>query len=153
MDTDNARSWVINASLLITAANFVFFFVAPAVGFPLTFDQAARLLEIVIPVFLGYLGSATHFLFRPYRPRAHRAPVHSSKLLGILVRGPVVVFGIATLAAIFAFGFSNRKSAPPGVGMGIDDLAGALAASLGLLAVTTSVAVSYLFSRESMEHG
>jgi hypothetical protein len=146
MTTDAARNWIVAASLGITAVDFVFFLLAPALGFPLTFDQAVRLLEIVLPVFMGYLGSATHFLFR-IPPADAPAEVHPpGGLLGLLVRGPIIVFGLATFAAIFAFGFSNRSMATAGSGMSLDALAGSLSAALGLLSVTTNVAVSYLFS-------
>jgi hypothetical protein len=32
-------------------------------GFPLTYPKNLELLQIVSPVFLGYLGAATHFIF------------------------------------------------------------------------------------------
>lgn len=145
MDIEVARTWIVMATLAITGANFLFFFTAPTLGFPLTFEQAVRLLEIVLPVFFGYLGSATHFLFRTGRPTELAQASSSSKLLGLLVRGPVIIFGLATFSAIFAFGFSNRRGAAPGEGMSVDALAAALSATLGLLAVSTNIIVSYLF--------
>jgi hypothetical protein len=60
---NDARKWLVLASLSMTAVLFVFFIIAPAFGFPLTFGQARGLLEIILPVFLGYLGSASHFVF------------------------------------------------------------------------------------------
>src|SRR6185295_2636008 len=120
-----ARKWLIYATLLTTAVAFVFFLIAPASGFPLTFDQSVRLLEIVLPVFLGYLGSATHFVVRGSNtaPNTPVPPRGRSELLGLLVRGPVVVFLVATVSAIVAFGISNSPSAPPGSGMSVDTLA------------------------------
>src|SRR5262249_1105999 len=124
----------------------IFFLVAPAVGYPLTWDQSSRVFEIILPVFLGYLGSATHFLFRG---RPNLKPIElqdDSGMLGLLIRGPLLVFGIAAVAIVFAFGYANRASAPGGYGMSVDALAGSFTAVIGLLAVTTNVAVSYLFS-------
>jgi hypothetical protein len=134
------------ASLFFTGTVFVFFLVAPATGYPLTWDQAARVFEIILPVFLGYLGSATQFLFRGGQNRKSLKLKDESGMLGLLIRGPLVVFGVAALAIVFAFGFSNRANAPAGSGMTVDVLAGSFTAILGLLAVTTNVAVSYLFS-------
>ena len=42
---NDARKWLILASLSMTAVLFVFFIIAPALGFPLTFGQARGLLE------------------------------------------------------------------------------------------------------------
>lgn len=147
MKPQAARKWLIHASLGTTAGAFLFFLVAPVAGFPLTFEQSLRLLEILLPVFLGYLGSATHFVLRGTRPQEN-SPKPSrgqSELLGLLVRGPVVVFVIVIAAAITAFGIANGSSAPPGSGMSVETLAITTAAALGLLTVTTSALVAALF--------
>lgn len=146
MNVDAARRWLIKASLTITGLYFVFFFTAPAMGYPLTFEQSIRILEIVLPVFLGYLGNGTYFLFKTHEPNIKRTLKGSPELFRLLVIGPILVFAAASIAAIIAFGLSNRASAPPGSGMNVDLLAGAMSASLGLLAVTTNIIVSYLFS-------
>ena len=149
MTVDGARRWIIIASLFVTGTAFVFFLVAPAIGYPLTWEQGVRLFEIILPVFLAYLGSATHFLFHA---RMHQRQDHlenAGQFLGLLVKGPILVFGIATIALLFAFGYSNRSSAPAGEGMTIDMLSSSFTAALGILAVTTNVAVSYLFALES----
>jgi hypothetical protein len=125
---------------------FLFFLLAPATDFPLTFPQSLRVLEVVLPVFLGYLGSAASFVFQPgagadklaFRPNA-------SSLVGLLIWGPLVVFTIALLAIIVTFSITNRLDATPGQGMSIDQLTAGISVILGLLAVTTNVAVSYLF--------
>jgi hypothetical protein len=146
MKIDKARRFLVIASLFFTGGTFVFFLVAPAVGYPLTWDQSSRVFEIILPVFLGYLGSATHFLFHGgQNPRSIELKDESG-MLGLLIQGPLWVFGIATVALIFAFGYTNRGSAPSGSGMSVDALAGSFTAVIGLLAVTTNVAVSYLFS-------
>jgi hypothetical protein len=149
MDVDLARGWLIKASLVATGAAFVFFLVAPAVGYPLTWNQSMRVFEIVLPVFLSYLGTATHFLFHSNNRRDKPVTVNPSSisLLGLLVRGPIIVFGVASIAIIFAFGFSNRASSPErGTGMSPDMLTWSFTAALGLLTVTTNVVVAYLFS-------
>ena len=150
MDLKAARTWLVTASLVITAAEFTFFLVAPAIGFPLTFDQAIRLLEIVFPVFLGYLGSATHFVFRSQRRAI--AFQGASSLFGLVVRGPIFIFGVAVAVALWAFGYSNRLAAVPGSGMSVDALAIVLSIALGLTTVSTNVVVAYIFQTGDERH-
>jgi len=148
MNVYDARSWIIIASLAMLAIYFVFFLLAPAFDYPLTFDESYRILQIAVPVFLGYLGSATQFVFGTSGMPAQALDEHRQKLVGLLVRGPVFVFLLLNLAIIGAFGYSNRANAIPGDGMNVDSLANAVTVSLSILAVSTSVIVSYLFSVE-----
>lgn len=147
MTVDAARKWLIASSLSITALAFGFFLLAPALGFPLTFSQSLRILGVILPVFLGYLASAATFAFRN-SSSADEVVIRkgASSLLGILIVGPIVVFFIALSTVTIAFGITNRSEAPPGSGITIDQLAAAMSVILGLLTVTTSVAVGYFFS-------
>jgi len=150
MEREAARSWIIKVSLGLTGGVFIFLVLSPFLGYPL--DPGAgdliRLLEILFPVFLGYLGMATHFVFRSEGTAkagaAEEPPLSSNAVL--LIRGPVLVWMAMIVAAFTAFGLANRAGAPAGTGMSVDLLAGLVTAALGLLAATTSVAVSYLFS-------
>jgi hypothetical protein len=146
MTIDGARKSIIVTSLVATGLVFVFFLVAPPLGFPLEWDQGQRVIEILLPVFLGYLGTATHFLFHSNKPQVLPTLELQNSLLGLLIKGPIWVFAIACAAILFAFGYSNRSTAPSGSGMSIDQLSWAFTAALGILAVTSSVAVAYLFS-------
>jgi hypothetical protein len=151
MDVHGARKWLIYASLVATLLAFLFFLIAPVLGFPLTFEQSLRLLELVVPVFLGYLGTSTRFLVRGTRARsANRSSRAYTELLAILVRGPVIVFSISFAGALIAFGVSNDSSAPPGAGMSLDTLAVIFTAELGLLTATTSLLVPALFLEEAV---
>ena len=138
---------MIVASISITGLQLIFFLIAPAVSFPLTYPKNLDILQMILPVFLGYLGAASHFIFK------NPAPVVEAQntFLGLLVRGPVIVYCLAVLAAIAAFGYSNRVGAPIGSGMSVDNLATSLSISLGLLAATTSVIISYLFVPKAPE--
>jgi hypothetical protein len=147
MDLDGARRWLVISSLTITAATLMFFLAAPAFGYPITWEQGTRVVEIVIPVFLGYLGSATLFLFQTRRQRPSRL-ADVSQIGAILVRGPIIVFVLVCITTLFSFGYSNRLTANPGSGMSVDTLAWSITSTLGLLAVTTNVATSYLFALE-----
>jgi hypothetical protein len=95
----------------------------------------------VSPVFLGYLGSAVHFIFQRSVPDV---PVQN-EFLGILVKGPIIIYTVAVISALAAFGYSNRVGAEIGSGMSEDALSTTLSLSLGVLAVTTGVITSYLF--------
>lgn len=146
MTGNEARQWLAGVSLAVTALLFVFCMIAPAFGYPLTFDQTPRLIEIVLPVFLGYLGSATLFLTqKPGNKDALRQHA-GTNITKILVKGPVVVSGILIVVILFAFGYSNRASAAPGIGMNIDQLAASLAGVMGILTVTTNIIVSMVFN-------
>jgi hypothetical protein len=140
---DRSRRWLLTASLTATGANLLFFILAPALGYPLEFHQSLRMMQILLPVVLGYLGSMAAFLFQT--PRHVRLHPRALPLLEPLVRGPLIIFGVASVSAIFAFGYTNRAAAEPGTGMSVDTLSGTITISLGILTVTTNAIVAYLF--------
>jgi len=142
----DAQKFIILTSLGVIGVLLVFYVIAPVFGYPLEFEHSIRLIQINTPIFLGYLGSATQFLFTGNTARSAVIDEQLAPLLRILLVGPIVVFAIATVACLIAFGLSNAKSASPGIGMTIENLSVLLTAALGLLAVTSSVFVSYLFS-------
>lgn len=147
MTVENARKWLVVSSLSVTGSVFLFFLLAPATGFPLVFAQSLRILEVALPVFLGYLGSAARFVFRSGSDADEVAFRRSaSPLVGLLIRGPLIVFAFALGAIVLAFGLTNRPDAAPGSGVSVDQLTAGISIILGLLAVTTNVAISYLFS-------
>lgn len=152
MDILTARKWIIVSSFIISTATFVFFIAAPALDFPLLYDQSWRLLQIIFPVFLGYLANATHFVFSTPRAQtgdeAERAAHvgRHSELAALLIRWPMIIYAVLVVVAIAAFGYTNRRNAVVGTGMSVELLATTLSLLLGLLAATTNVAVSYLFS-------
>jgi len=146
MTIGGARKYLVISSLAITASVFVFFLLSPALGFPLTFDQSLRVLEVVLPVFLGYLGSAASFVFRA-GSQADAAVFRrgAASLAGLLIVGPIAIFTLSLFAIILAFGFTNRAGASPGSGISLNQLTAGISIILGLLVVTTNVAVGYLF--------
>jgi hypothetical protein len=139
------------ASLAVTGAILLFFIVAPVFGYPLEASEARRFIQLVLPVFVGYLGSATYFVFGATGV-ADAPPLSggmaASTYLSLLIRGPVVIWAIVSAAAVLAFGFANRLDASPGsFKMSVDDLSYLFTATLSLLTATTGVAVAYLFGR------
>jgi hypothetical protein len=138
MTVSAARKWIILASLIITGVQIVFLLAAEALHYPLKFRESMSLVEIISPVFLGYLGSATHFIFRAVSPRV----LVRKEFLGLLVKGPIVIYVIAVITAFAVFAYTNAQGTP----MDISDLRTALSTALGILAVTTGVITSYLFA-------
>lgn len=138
----DARRWLLIASFVLTLVVFLLFALAPAIGLPVTWDQALRLMEIVLPVFTGYVGSITLLIIR--RGRRREGDAKPIPLLRLAVQGPILIFTAAALAAIVGFAVSNGANATPGSGMSVDQLAAAIAAALSLLSVSTSVVMSYL---------
>jgi hypothetical protein len=148
---EEERRWLIVASLGSTLAVFLFFVLAPAAGYPLTYEDALGVVQIIVPVFMGYLGTAAQYVFAktpPDEPSPHKA---ARPLLRLMVRGPVLVFLTIILASIVSFGLTNREDAQIGTGMSVSLLSAVVTASLALLAVTTNAAVAYLFTAQSRE--
>lgn len=146
MEDSTARRLLIYASLAISALVFVFFMLAPPLGYPLTYEQAVRILEIVLPIFFGYIGSASAFIFSPEKAETI-VHVERRQHLSVLLVGPIVVFILIFVTILTSFGISNAKDSPPGEGMSIDMLAGTVSAALGLLAVSTNLIAGKLFAK------
>lgn len=105
MTIDSARKWLIVSSLVITGSQMLFLLVAPTIGFPLSYPKNLNLLQIVSPIFLGYLGAASHFIFQNPAPAV---PVQN-RFLGLLVKGPLVIYVLA----------AGGPSQPSGMQIGI----------------------------------
>lgn len=146
MTLDGARRQIVLASLVSAGSIFTFFLLGPAFGFPLEFQQAIKLVQLSLPVFLGYLGAAAHFMFSP--PERPDLTLNTPSLMALMVRGPLIVFAAGAISALVGFAWTNRASAPPGIGMSLDNLMTVVSLLLGFLAVTTSVVSAYLFAVE-----
>jgi len=152
MSVNSARRWLILFSLVACAISFVFLLLAPALGYPLDFPQALRVLELITPVFFGYLGAATHFVFTQKSPGNMRVR-RDGGLFVLIVKGPVIVFSLAMAVIFLAFWIGNRPSATSGTGMSVDVLSASITAALALLAASTNVVVSYLFAQDTSKGG
>jgi xanthine/uracil permease len=142
MTIDQARSFLISSSLLITGCQIVFLLVAPAINYPLMYPKNINMLQIITPVFVGYLGAATHFIFKSPVPQVEA----NKQFLRPLVVGPIIIYVLAFVAAFGTFGYTNRSGAPIPGGMSVDNLTTALSIILSILAATTGVLISYLFA-------
>jgi hypothetical protein len=137
-----ARLSIAVFSLAITGLLICFLLIAPEIGLP--FNQSRHenisLLQIVFPVFLGYLGSASHFVIRS--PQVTEVAVADEQLLWILVFGPFLLYLVINITLFATFFLANREG---GSGMSLEDLSKWFSIALGLLTCTISVISSHVF--------
>ena len=136
-----ARRWLILFTLGALGLLGAFLILSPSLGYPLEIAESIQLFELVCPLMLGYLGSATAFIISP--PDEDLVlPQKTRGLVGILVRGPIVTISIVVLAALISFYFLNQ---PGGPGMSLSNIAAILTAALSILSVSTSALIGFLF--------
>jgi hypothetical protein len=137
-----ARIAIVGFSLGITGVLLTFLILAPALGMPFNpgRNENVRLIEIIVPVFFGYLGSAAHFIFRSRR--GAEISVNDETLLALLIYGPFLIFITINIALFAAFYLYNR---PDGPGMDVEELSKWFSFGLGILTCTVSVISSYIF--------
>jgi hypothetical protein len=142
--------FLVLANLILAGFALAFFALAPPLHlFPLKPPQTPRLIELVLPVFLGYLGAAAQFVFRHGELEDSEAKVANGSPLGtVLIVGPVALFALAWASILIAFAISNGKAAPEGAGMDIDQLATYTTWALSVMTVVTNSAVPFLFPRQ-----
>ena len=152
MDSD--RIWIIKASLGLLGASFAFFVLArPIFGFPMLYEEVVRVLQIIFPVFVGYLGIAAAYVSqKDSNPTA--AELSVPRLARLLLRGPIYLVAVCMLVLISAFWISNLPSAAqanPGGGMSLDNFCWFLSLLLGLLAASSGLIITRLFPTSTTE--
>jgi hypothetical protein len=136
-----ARLWIVRSSLVAYGSVFIFFGLAPAIGYPLSYADAMNVLKIIVPIFASYLGGAVIFLGAGGADNQNDSP---NELLGLLLKWPMAVFAIGMVALLLAFPLSNGGSFN-GTGMTPDTLSLFVSLLMGLLAATTGAVSSLLF--------
>ncbi|MET0502919.1 MAG: effector-associated domain EAD1-containing protein [Candidatus Binatia bacterium] len=151
MDASTARVVIVAASLVLTGLLLLFFMAAPFLGAPFNENQNenVRLIEIVLPVFLGYLGSASHFLF--YRNRGREVAEDQQSLLGLMVFGSLSLFALFIVALLAIFWVSNLSDSQGA--MDFDSLSRWFSLAMGLLACTIGIVSAYLFGSPQGNQG
>ena len=144
MDLDTARKTIIAFSFAALTLIFVFFVFAPIAGYPLEYADSWRFYTMFAPLFIGYLVNGVAYLFTD-TPVPNVRPGAES-LLPYLVWGTIVVFTVASISALVAFGLSHRAAAPPGEGMSLDTLALWLSGALAILTAILGLIVSNIFA-------
>jgi hypothetical protein len=143
MTAATARQFIVAYSLSLCGFLLIFLMVAPYLSVPFNsrLNENMRLIEVVLPVFFGYLGSASHFIFNANRGRD--VAVAQEELLFYLVVGPFVIFSVFIFALFAIFTLSGRWGGGPS--MDFDTLSRWFSWGLALLACTVSVITAYLF--------
>jgi hypothetical protein len=122
----------------------VFFVLAPALGYPLSYSDAINVMKVIVPIFAGYLGSAVLFVGAGGTSIADEP---ADKMLSLLVRWPIFVFVVCMAALLVSFPLSNRAGFT-GTGMTPNTLSLLVSLLAALLAATTGGISSYLFKIE-----
>ena len=144
MNLQAARKIIVFYSFAALTLLFVFFVLSPFFDYPLEGNDAWRFYSMFAPLFIGYLVNGVAFLFSS-TPAPEIRPGAES-LLPHLVWGTILSFTIASLSALFAFGYSHRVAAPIGQGMSLDMLALWLSGALAILTAVLGLIVSNLFA-------
>jgi hypothetical protein len=144
----SARMAIVCYSLAITGSLLIFLILAQPLGIRFDYgqEQNLRLIDVVLPTFVGYLGAASHFIFNANRGR--EVDEQNAPMLRVLIHGPFVIFIIAVAGLFFAHYASHRPldvSEPRIDRMDFAALSRYLSICLALLAGTVSILSSYLF--------
>ena len=147
--TFDARVWIVRASLLLLGGNVGFLTIAPATPYPLSADEALRLIHIIVPLFAGYLAAAARYVTQ--RSTKEDAVVEAGQmpLLQLLVKGPLYLWTVLSITVFTAFAFSHRQAASASTGMSVETLATLISLLASFLASTTGLIVATGFRRAS----
>ena len=104
MTYNAARKWLVLSSLVMLAIYGAFLILAPVTPYPLEYEQARQLLQVIFPLFIGYLSSAVVFVFQGEDITTN---LQISPMFDGLVKGPfIVVFFLATVSRSKSFHLS-----------------------------------------------
>jgi hypothetical protein len=136
--------------LLITAALGTFLLVAPVTRYPLAFDQAISVLQVIMPLFVGYLSTAIVFVTTMRAP-THKGPKGEfNSLLVVLIKGPLYLVAGLLAVSFVVFGASNWPTeGSPTSGFEFGLLSNLISFILSISSATTSALVAWLFKVES----
>lgn len=149
MRLGTARSLTVFGSLIsITALVSGLLLGAATTFYPIDLSQVGGILKICLPTFFGYLGAATYDVFNTRR----NTDAREIPRLGILLVGSFGVFYAICLSGLVAFYIINAPALEghrmnPGR-MEVRDLENVFTLGMSLLALTTSVVVSYIFTKQ-----
>ena len=146
--SQSARVAIVAYSLGITGGLLMFLLLAQPLHMRFNYatEENLRLIDVVLPTFLGYLGSAAHFLFNSNKGR--EVDEENAGLLKLLVHGPFILFIICTSALFYTYYETHLPlpdDAPRVDYLKFSDLSRYLSFLLGILAATVSVVSAYLF--------
>jgi hypothetical protein len=112
------------------------------------YEEVIRVLQIIFPVFIGYLSLAAAHVSRgisPGRLATRDSEFASRQITQLVLRGPIYVVGLCLIVLTAAFWISNIPSARPGNGMSLDNFCWFLSLLMGLLAASSALIIARLF--------
>ncbi|MGR4931756.1 hypothetical protein ACIPUD_33835 [Bradyrhizobium sp. CAR08] len=144
MTAEHARRRLILLSLMTTVLFSAFVIVSPLFT-PFDAQQALQVVQVVFPVFAGYIGAAVLFLFRG-NPSA--GTIADQSLLRTLIYAPFIVFWCLAAAVLFYFYLSNQ----PGhrEGMTFPQLMTYVTLIISFMNITTGALGAFLFQSEEI---
>jgi hypothetical protein len=142
MSPESARRKIVLLSLMTTVAFSCCLIVSP-LFIQLKVAQAWQVVQIVFPVFAGYLGTAVIFLFQK---KSGQLRIVDEDLLKYLIYAPFGVFWIIGLTVFFFFYVSNLPGRREG--MQFDDLSNYVTMLVSFMNVTTGALTAFLFQSE-----
>jgi hypothetical protein len=145
MTPELARRKIVLLSLVTTVAFACFLIVSP-LFLPLSAQEAYQTVQIVFPVFAGYVGAAVIFLFR-----GHGGPgtVADSEILRYMVYAPFAIFWTMGAAVMFYFFVSNLPGGVPG--MEFSQLTNYVTLLVSFMNATTGALTAFLFQSEELK--
>lgn len=124
-----------------------FLIIAPIMGYPLDSSQAFQLLQVIFPLFVGYLMSAAVYIFQE---EDVNLDLQAPSLLEYLVKGPFVVVFVLMALSFLAYGVTNwplEERGYTGDGMSFETLANLVTVFLAIHTGVTSTLVIHLFKK------
>jgi len=110
-------------------------------------QEAYRLVQIIFPVFAGYVGSAVLFLIQR---RGGRTRVRDPELLRYLVLGPFLIFWFLG-AMLFVFFWASNL--PEGPGMSVEELSNYVTMLVSFMNLSVGALTAFLFNAEEATAG
>jgi hypothetical protein len=147
MKIEVARRKVLLLSVATTVVFACFVIVSP-LFLQLDGSEALQVVQIVFPVFAGYIGASVIFIFRG-NTIGEREPI-DPELLRYLVYLPFVVFWSLGAAVFVYFFVSNLPNSGGKQGMSFPQLATYITIIISFMNATTGALTSILFQTDEM---
>jgi hypothetical protein len=145
MTVEQGRRMIIALSLITTTLFNCALIVSPLV-IQLKPGESLQLVQIVFPVFAGYIGASVLFLFQGTPAASQTA---DNKLLELLVYSPFCVFWLLALSVLTYFYLSNLPGKSEG--MTFEQISTYITLIISFMNATTGALTALLFNSEQLQ--
>lgn len=140
MHLENLRIKIVKHLVIASVIVVVFFLFAPeTLGFPIDSGQSHVIIQLLIPVFIGYLSMAVSFPGRPAMSGESYSALNKIHTIGNYAFALTMVIGIAR------FWYTNRPFSSPASGMTFHQLTYVITFAICILNATIGAMVTRLF--------